>query len=117
MSSLLPPSGSGDQGDQGFDISQLFEQAEAMQEALLAAQTHAASVEVEGVSGGGAVKIVCTGGMEFRRVTISPELATADDVPLMEDLVLAAIRDAISKAADVNEQALGGIAGFGEANA
>jgi len=113
MSSLLPPSTGGDDA-QGFDISQLFEQAEAMQEALLAAQNHAASVEVEGVSGGGAVKVVCTGGMEFRRITISPELVTADDIPLLEDLVLAAVRDAISRAADVNEQALGGIAGFGE---
>ena len=96
------------------DMNDLLKQAQKM----LDAQAAAAEAEVEGQSGGGAVKIRVTGGMEFRSVTIDPSVLPAgdpdpDDIEMLEDLVLAAIHDAVTKAQSVNQQAMGDI-GLGD---
>ena len=96
------------------DMNDLLKQAQKM----LDAQAAAADAEVEGQSGGGAVKIRVTGGMEFRSVTIDPSVLPTgdpdpDDVEMLEDLVLAAIHDAVTKARSVNQQAMGDI-GLGD---
>ncbi len=92
-----------------FDMGSLLQQAQAMQEQLLQAQAAAAEQVVEGQSGGGAVKVRVTGGMEFQGVTIDPAAVDPDDVSMLEDLVLAAIRDAVTKAGQISEQAMGGL--------
>jgi nucleoid-associated protein EbfC len=81
----------------GFDFGALLEQAGEMQARLLAAQQQAASTEVEGVAGGGAVRIAVTGDLDVRRVTIAPEAVDPNDVEMLQDLVLAAIRDAVEQ--------------------
>jgi len=91
------------------DMSALLKQAQQMQEQLLAARAEAETQEVEGQSGGGVVKIRVTGGMDFRGVTIDPSAVDPDDVAMLEDLVLAAIHDAVAKAGAVSEQAMGGL--------
>ena len=93
----------------GFDIGALMKQAQAMQEQLMAAQAAAAEEVVEGSAGGGLVKVTVTGGMEFRSVKIDPSAVDPNDVDLLEDLLLAAIHDAVAKAQDVSQQALGGL--------
>jgi DNA-binding YbaB/EbfC family protein len=100
------------------DMSQLLKQAQKMQQQLLDAQAAAAEAEVEGQAGGGAVKVRVTGGMEFRSVKIDPSALpgsdpAADDVELLEDLVLAAIHDAVAKAQSVSQQAMGDL-GLGD---
>ena len=95
------------------DIGALLEQAQAMQQQLLSAQAEAAEQEVEGVAGGGAVRVVVTGGMEFRSVTIDPSAVDPDDVEMLQDLVLAALHDATAKANELSSQALGGLGGLG----
>jgi nucleoid-associated protein EbfC len=95
-------------GPQQPDMNQLLKQAQKMQEQLMAAQAQAAEQEVEGQSGGGVVKVRVTGGMEFRGVTIDPAAVDPDDVAMLEDLVLAAIHDAMAKAKAVGESAMGG---------
>ena len=90
------------------DMGALLKQAQQMQEQLLAAKAEAETQEVEGQAGGGVVKVRVTGGMEFRSVTIDPSAVDPDDVSMLEDLVLAAIRDAVAKAGAVSEQAMGG---------
>ena len=95
-------------GPQQPDMNQLLKQAQKMQEQLMAAQAQAAEQEVEGQSGGGVVKVRVTGGMEFRAVTIDPAAVDPDDVAMLEDLVLAAIHDAMAKAKAVSESAMGG---------
>lgn len=97
-----------------FDMSALLKQAQEMQEQLMEAQAQAAEEEVQGSAGGGAVTIVVTGGMEFRKVTISPDAVDPDDVSMLEDLVLAALHDAVAKANDVSQQAMGGLGGIGK---
>jgi len=96
-------------GAQPPNMNELLKQAQQMQEQLLAARAEAETQEVEGQSGGGVVRVRVTGGMEFRGVTIDPSAVDPDDVAMLEDLVLAAIRDAVAKAGEVSEQAMGGL--------
>jgi DNA-binding YbaB/EbfC family protein len=91
------------------NMNELLKQAQKMQEQLLAARAEAETQEVEGQAGGGVVKVRVTGGMEFRGVTIDPSAVDPDDVGMLEDLVLAAIRDAVTKAGQISEQAMGGL--------
>lgn len=96
-----------------FDVNALLEAAQSMQAQLYEAQAAAAETEVVGQAGGGVVKVAVTGGMDFRSVTIDPKAVDPDDVTMLEDLVLAALHDAVSKANEVNQNALGGLAGLG----
>jgi len=89
-------------------MSALLKQAQQMQEQLMSARDEAAEQEVEGQAGGGVVKMRVTGAMEFRSVSIDPAAVDPDDVGMLEDLILAAIHDAMAKAAKVNEAAMGG---------
>jgi DNA-binding YbaB/EbfC family protein len=91
------------------NMNELLKQAQKMQEQLLAARAEAETQEVEGQAGGGMVKVRVTGGMEFMGVTIDPSAVDPDDVGMLEDLVLAAIRDAVTKAGQISEQAMGGL--------
>lgn len=91
------------------DINSLLKQAQKMQQQLVEAQQQAAEQVVEGVAGGGVVKVTVTGGMEFRSVSIDPAAVDPDDVEMLEDLVLAAIHDAMSKVQELSQQAMGGL--------
>ena len=93
------------------DLGALLEQAQQMQQQLMAAQADAAEQVHEGTAGGGAVKVSVTGGMEFRSVTIRPDAVDPGDVPMLEDLVLAAIHDAVAKVNAAQQHALGGLGG------
>jgi hypothetical protein len=92
-----------------FDLGGLLQQAQAMQQQLLEAQAATAQQVVEGESGGGAVKVRVTGGMEFQSVKIDPRAVDPGDVEMLEDLVLAAVHDAVSRARELTESAMGGL--------
>jgi nucleoid-associated protein EbfC len=77
-------------------IAGLMKQAQAMQDNLKKAQDQIALLEVEGQSGAGLVKVLMTGKHDVKRVTIDPSLL-ADDKDMLEDLVAAAINDAVRK--------------------
>jgi nucleoid-associated protein EbfC len=99
--------------DQGPpDLGALLEQAQQMQQQLLAAQAAAAEQVHEGVAGGGAVRVTVTGGMEFTSVTIRKDAVDPDDVEMLQDLVLAALHDAVNKVNAAQQQALGGLGGM-----
>lgn len=85
------------------DMNALLQQAQAMSQQLMAQQAEAASTEVEGVAGGGAVTIRMTGGGEFIAVKIQPSAVDPEDVEMLEDLVLAALNDAVANAANLVE--------------
>jgi DNA-binding YbaB/EbfC family protein len=78
------------------NIGNLMKQAQAMQANMQKAQAEIASIEVLGESGGGMVKVTMTGKHEVKRVQIEPSVA-ADDREMMEDLIAAAINDAVHK--------------------
>ncbi|MGZ4682481.1 MAG: YbaB/EbfC family nucleoid-associated protein [Acidimicrobiales bacterium] len=93
----------------GLDMGALLEQAMGMQQQLLEAQAQAAEAVVEGQAGGGVVKIEVTGGMEFRSITIAPEAVDPDDVELLQDLVLAALNDAMDGIGRLQQASMGGL--------
>lgn len=78
------------------NIAQLMQQAQAMQENMQRAQNELGNVEVTGQSGGGMVEVTLTGRMECRKVRIDP--TTVSDIEMLEDLLAAAMNDAVNKA-------------------
>jgi DNA-binding YbaB/EbfC family protein len=92
-------------GAGGFDLGSLLGAASQMFEA----QAQAAQQAVVGSAGGGAVKITVTGGGEFTAVELAPDVVDPADVPMLEDLVLAALRDAMAKVQQLQSGALGGL--------
>ena len=92
-----------------FDLGALLERAQAVQQQLVQAQAEAAEQVVEGQSGGGVVKVRVTGAMKLESVVIDPEVVDPEDVGMLEDLVLAATNDALSRAQELNQSVLGGL--------
>jgi DNA-binding YbaB/EbfC family protein len=90
-------------------MNDLLKQAQQMQQQLMEAQAAAAEQEIQGSAGGGVVTVTVTGSMEFRSVKIDPSAVDPDDVEMLEDLVLAAIHDAMSQVNQLNQQAMGGL--------
>jgi DNA-binding YbaB/EbfC family protein len=82
----------------GANLGQIFEQAQRMQAALLAAQEELASARVDGTAGGGLVTATVNGGGELVDLTISPDAVDPEDTETLADLVLAAVRDATTNA-------------------
>ena len=85
------------------DMNALLAQAQEMAAQIGAQQAAAAETEVEGVAGGGAVKIRMTGGGQFLSVRIAPSAVDPEDVEMLEDLVLAALNDAVTNAGELVE--------------
>lgn len=98
-------------GGGGMDMAKMMKQAQKMQEALLKAQEDLGSKSVEGTAGGGAVSVTANGHKEITAVRIKPEAVDPDDVETLEDLVLAAVKDAQAKAAALAESSMGSITG------
>ena len=78
------------------NFGNLMKQAQAMQANVQKAQAEIAKIEVEGVSGGGMVKVTMTGRHEVKRVQLEPAVVT-EDREMLEDLIAAAINDAVQK--------------------
>lgn len=97
----------------GLDLGSLLGAAQSMQAQMVESQQRIGATVVEGQSGGGAVTIAVTGGFEFQRVTISPDAVDPDDHSMLEDLVLAALRDAATKVAGLQAEA-NPLAGLGD---
>jgi nucleoid-associated protein EbfC len=90
----------------GFGLGDLLSQVQEMQEKLASAQAEAAERVVQGRAGSGAVVVSVSGGLEFRGVKIDPSLLVDGDVTLVEDLVLAALRDAMERVSELNREAI-----------
>jgi DNA-binding YbaB/EbfC family protein len=94
-------------------LAGLMKQAQQMQENMRKLQEQLATVEVEGQSGAGLVKVVMTCKHDVKRVSIDPSLL-GDDKDMLEDLVAAAFNDAVRRAEDTTQEKLGSLtAGMG----
>ncbi len=82
----------------GGGMQNLMKQAQQMQQKLQEAQQQLEELEVTGSAGGGLVTVTCNGKKTVLGVRVKPEACDPDDVEMLEDLVLAAINDAYSKA-------------------
>ncbi|MCU1590296.1 MAG: hypothetical protein JWP11_1552 [Frankiales bacterium] len=96
------------------NMQQLMKQAQKMQQQMLSAQQELAATEVSGTAGGGLVTATVTGAGEVLSVKIDPKAVDPDDVESLEDLVVAAIRDANRAAAALADEKMGPLtAGMG----
>ena len=89
-------------------LSGLMKQAQQMQENLKKAQEEIAAMEVEGQAGAGMVKVVMTGRHDVKRVTIDPSLM-GDDKDMLEDLVAAAVNDAVRRVETATQEKMGSL--------
>jgi DNA-binding YbaB/EbfC family protein len=92
-------------------MQQLMKQAQKMQQQLLAAQQELAETQVTGTAGGGLVTAVVTGDGTVQSVKIDPKAVDPDDVESLEDLVVAAIRDAARAAQELSADKMGPLTG------
>ena len=82
----------------GFDMNKLMQQAQQMQEQMARVQDELANETVEASAGGGLVTVKATGAGEISEVKIDPKAIDPDDSELLEDMVLAAVNEALRSA-------------------
>lgn len=87
-------------------IQDMMKQAQEMQERL---QREMSELSVEATSGGGMVTVVVNGHKSLQRIKIDPEVVSNDDVPMLQDLIVAAINDAHRKVDDAMKNKMGGL--------
>ena len=89
----------------------MMQQAQKLQAQLLKAQEELANLTVEASSGGGAVTVVMNGQQQIQSVKISKEVVNPEDVEMLEDMVLTAVREASVKAQEAAAKKMGGLTG------
>ena len=95
----------------GMNRNQMMQQARKMQEQLLAAQQKAAETEVSSTAGGGAVKVTAAGDMRIKSLTIDPSAIDPEDVEMLQDMILAAVNDALDSAETMAGQQMSAVPG------
>jgi DNA-binding YbaB/EbfC family protein len=93
------------------DMQAILQQAQQMQQQLMSAQQELAEAEVTGTAGGGLVSATVSGAGELKSLTIDPEVVDPADVETLADLVVAAVRDANTKAQAMAASMMGPLAG------
>jgi DNA-binding YbaB/EbfC family protein len=91
-------------------LAGLMKQAQAMQDNVKKAQEAIAALEVEGQAGAGLIKVVMTGRHDVKRVTIDPSLL-GEDKDMLEDLLAAAVNDAVRKVEAASQAKMAEVAG------
>mgnify|MGYP001220221572 FL=1 len=89
-------------------IGNLMKQAQKMQADMQRAQEELANMEITGQAGGGMVKVVMTGRHDLKRVSIDDSLM-GDDKEMLEDLIAAAVNDAVRQLEQVTQEKMGGL--------
>jgi DNA-binding YbaB/EbfC family protein len=93
------------------NLNQLLQQAQQMQAEMMKAQESLKDETVEASAGGGMVKVVMSGDMELRELTISPDAIDPEDPELLQDMVTAAVNEGLRAAQELASSKLGGITG------
>ena len=99
------PGGGGMGG--GFNMQQMMAQAQKMQQNVQKAQEELKEKEAEASSGGGAVTVVATGEKVIKSIKIKPEAVDPDDVEMLEDLITAAVNEALAKVEELSQAIMG----------
>lgn len=98
-------------GGGGANMQQLMRQAQKMQQDMERAQAELGQTQLEVSAGGGMVVCTVTGLKEMVSIKINPEIVDPEDVEMLEDTVLAAVREAMAKAEELYNSKMGAIAG------
>lgn len=94
-----------------MDMNQLMAQARKMQADLMSAQDELKDKQVTASAGGGMVKVVATGDLRIKSIEIDPDAIDPDDVEMLEDIIVAAVNDAIKQANELAEQGMESVTG------
>jgi len=89
-------------------MQQMMKQAQQMQERL---QKQMADARVEGNAGGGMVTVVMNGAKQVQSIALDPDVVSKDDIPMLQDLIVAALNDAHRKADEELQRNMGGLMG------
>lgn len=95
----------------GGNMNNMIKQAQKMQQNMLKMQEELEAEEFEATAGGGAITVRMSGKKELTAVTIKPEVLDPDDVEMLEDLIITAVNDVISKVDEVNTKKMSSITG------
>ena len=93
------------------NMQQMLKQVQKMQADMVAAQDKLKDERVEASAGGGMVKVVVSGDLEVKEITIAPDAIDPDDPELLADLVLAAVNEGLRSAQELAASRLGGLTG------
>lgn len=89
----------------------MMKQAQKLQKKMLKTQTELATKTVEASSGGGMVKVIANGGQKIESIVFEKEVVDPEDVEMLQDLVLAAVNDALNKAQEMVSSEMGKLTG------
>jgi len=98
-------------GPGGIDMQKLMREAQKLQTEMQRVEDELAEKTVEGTSGGGMVKATITCGMELKSIEIQKEVVDPDDVDMLQDLVVAAVNEAIRKARETSKEEMAKVTG------
>lgn len=90
----------------GGNMQQLMRQAQKMQQQLQETQERLEDAEYEATSGGGMVSVKLSGKRELTSITIDPQVVDPDDIEMLQDLIMAAVNEAIRKGEEAREAAM-----------
>ncbi|MDH7478388.1 MAG: YbaB/EbfC family nucleoid-associated protein [Syntrophomonadaceae bacterium] len=93
------------------DMSKVMKQVQKMQQDLAKLQDSLKEMTVEASSGGGVVKVVCSGKQEVKSIKINPEAIDLEDLEMLEDLVLTAVNEALRKSQELQAEQMSQITG------
>lgn len=92
-------------------MDKIIKQAQRMQAQMALAQEELQNAVLDGAAGGGAVKASVSGHGDLLSISIAKEVVNPDDVEMLEDLVLGAVKDALAKAKSLSEQKMNAVTG------
>ena len=98
-------------GIPGGNMQQLMRQAQKMQQMMVAKQEELDAREYEGTAGGGAVACKVSGKRQLLSLTIQPDAVDPDDVEMLQDMILAAVNDALKKGEETREAEMNKLGG------
>lgn len=97
----------------GMNMNALMQQARKMQEQMTKAQEELENTELVGKAGGEMVTVTMNGKKEIKSIKLSRDAVDPDDIEMLEDLILVAIKDASAKADELSNDKMGGLGGLG----
>ncbi|MBO6112191.1 MAG: YbaB/EbfC family nucleoid-associated protein [Lachnospiraceae bacterium] len=93
------------------NMNNLMKQAQRMQQKMAEQQKELETKEYTAAAGGGAVEVRVSGKKELTAITIKPEACDPDDVEMLQDMILAAVNEAMKQADEASEEAMGSLTG------
>jgi DNA-binding YbaB/EbfC family protein len=93
------------------NIGQIAKMAQQMQNQMAQVQAELRDTTLEATAGGGAVRVVITGAQEIRSIEIDPSAVDAEEIEMLQDLVVAAVNDAIARSKELERERMSSVAG------